>query len=319
MLVHLLDQRNLIRLADRVCEYIPEFASAPSSDHDSPRADPPRPDAELPREALRPRPPGTIPKRSSGCCGPEADVAPRPPLAYHRSAAASSSASYRRVTGKTIRAVARRGDPPAARAPLARLRVRPQDVDRVAQNYLTGPPALPPLSRRFCAALGIGFAECPRCRTTALPDRIIPSANVVATANELGLFYQLLLDGGELDGSGSSTRGRFAVHLKQSYLEFDLTLGLPVRYAWASCSAGVVQPVRAGHALCVATSVSRNIVVGRSRAAGGGHVDDQRQAARLSRAVSSLRRAPQIGLACDKARPTPRRLLRRRVVSARDK
>jgi len=110
--------------------------------------------------------------------------------------------------------------------------VRPADVRRVARNYFTGPPALPPLSTVLRRALGVEFAAAtemsndPRFLTG-----VVPSANVVATANELSRFYQLLLNGGHLDGVHIfDPRTIRRATSEQSYLEFDLTLGLPFRY-----------------------------------------------------------------------------------------
>jgi CubicO group peptidase (beta-lactamase class C family) len=53
----------------------------------------------------------------------------------------------------------------------------------------------------------------------------------MATANELSRFYQLLLDGGVLDGVRIfEPRTVRRATSEQSYLEFDLTLGIPLRY-----------------------------------------------------------------------------------------
>ena len=60
---------------------------------------------------------------------------------------------------------------------------------------------------------------------------IVPSGNVVATANEMSRFFQLLLDGGVLDGVrvfDERTVRRATV--EHSYLEIDFTLGFPFRY-----------------------------------------------------------------------------------------
>src|SRR4029077_4444588 len=91
---------------------------------------------------------------------------------------------------------------------------------------------LPPLSLVLRRALGVGFHEAtamgndPRFLTA-----IVPSANVIATANDLSRFYQLLLDGGELDGVRIfDPRTIRRATSEQSYLEFDLTPGLPFRY-----------------------------------------------------------------------------------------
>ena len=315
MIVHLLDQRNLIRLDDRVCEYIPEFAVSTKQwitirhvlTH---RAGLPN----LPREALdldRLHDPESIVWLLS-------DLKPtwRPgrQLAYHAiSGGFILGELVRRVTGKTVRAVLDE----EIRRPLG-LRwlgygVRPQDVDRVARNYLTGPPALPPLSPLLRRALGIGFAEVPALSNDPrFLTGIIPSANVVATANELGLFYQLLLDGGELDGVRVfDPRTIRRATSEQSYLEFDLTLGLPFRYGMGFMLGGQwFSPYGPDTRYAFGHLGFTNIV---------SWADPERQVAatlmtsgkplvypELYHLFDVLR---QIGLACDKARPTPRRLL----------
>jgi len=53
----------------------------------------------------------------------------------------------------------------------------------------------------------------------------------VATADEFSRFYQLLLDGGTLDGVRVfDPRTIRRATSEQSYLEMDFTLGLPFRY-----------------------------------------------------------------------------------------
>jgi CubicO group peptidase (beta-lactamase class C family) len=138
----------------------------------------------------------------------------------------------RRVTGKTIRAFLDE----EIRRPLGfrwfGYGVRREEVDDVAVNYFTGPPPLPPLSIILQRALGVEFRRAteisndPRFLTG-----IIPSANLVCTANELSRFYQLLLQGGELDGVRIfDPRTIRRATAEQSYLEFDFTLTLPFRY-----------------------------------------------------------------------------------------
>ena len=315
MIVHLLDQRNLIRLDDRVCEYIPEFAVSTKQwitirhvlTH---RAGLPN----LPREALdleRLHDPEAIVWLLS-------DLKPtwRPgrQLAYHAiSGGFILGELVRRVTGKTVRTLLDE----EIRRPLG-LRwlgygVRPQDVDRVARNYLTGPPALPPLSQLLRRALGVGFHEVaalsndPRFLTG-----ILPSANIVTTANELSLFYQLLLDGGELDGVRIfDPRTIRRATSEQSYLEFDLTLGLPFRYGMGFMLGGRwFSPYGPDTQYAFGHLGFTNIV---------SWADPERQVAatlmtsgkpllypELYHLLDVLR---QIGLACDKARPAPRRLV----------
>jgi CubicO group peptidase (beta-lactamase class C family) len=234
MVIHLLDQRDRIRLDDPLCEYIPEFAIRTKQwitirhvlIH---RAGLPNlPPAAMDLDHLD-DPAGIV----RLLCSMKQTWRPGRQLAYHAVTGGFILGELvRRVTGKTIRTVL---DEEISR-PLG-LRwlgygVAPADVDRVARNAFTGPPALPPLSILLRRALGVDFA-----RATALSNDprfltgIIPSANVVTTANELSRFYQLLLNGGELDGVRVfDPRTIRRATSEQSYLEFDLTLGAPFRY-----------------------------------------------------------------------------------------
>jgi CubicO group peptidase (beta-lactamase class C family) len=138
----------------------------------------------------------------------------------------------KRVTGKPIRTFLRS----EILAPLGfrwmNYGVAVRDVSKVALNYFTGPPLLPPLSTLIERALGLPMDEVitisndPRFLTA-----VVPAGNIVATANEMSRFYQLLLAGGTLDGVTvfEPLAIRRAVQ-EQSYLEFDLTLVLPLRY-----------------------------------------------------------------------------------------
>jgi CubicO group peptidase (beta-lactamase class C family) len=234
MVVHLLDQRNLIRLDDPVCEYIPEFAVRTKQwitiRH-----------VLIHRAGLPNIPPEAV--HLDLLTSPAAIVdllsrlqptwRPGRQLAYHAFTGGFILGEVvRRVTGKTIREVLEE----EIRAPLG-LRwfgygVRPEEVGLVARNEFTGVPVVPPISWLFERALGVGFREA-----TALSNDprfltgIVPSANVVATANDLSRFYQLLLNGGTLDGVRifDPLTIRRATS-EQSYLEFDLTLFVPFRY-----------------------------------------------------------------------------------------
>ena len=230
MIVHLLDQRDLIRLDDRVCEYLPEFAvrtkqwitirhvlihraglaNVPPALMDLDRLDDPAGIVQLIADL-----------RLTGRPGRQ--------LAYHAITGGFILGEIvRRVTGRTIRDVL----DDEIRRPLG-LRwlgygVRPEDVGRVALNYFTGPPPLPPLSYILRRALGVEFAAAtamandPRFLTA-----IVPAANIVTTANDLSRFYQLLLEGGVHIFEPRTIQHATS---EQSYLELDFTLGLPFRY-----------------------------------------------------------------------------------------
>ncbi|MBX3028419.1 beta-lactamase family protein [bacterium] len=234
MLVHLLDQRRLLHLNDPVCEYIPEFA-AHGKDRITiqhvltHRAGIPN----LSREMMRLEMLEDEDAILQLLCDTEPTWRPGRRLAYHAITGGFILGEIiKRVTGKPLRSVLRE----TIQAPLG-LRwlsygVAPRDVGKVARTYFTGPPLIPPLSTLLERALGLPIEEViqvgndPRFLTA-----VVPAGNVVATANEMSRFYQLLLDGGALDGVSifEPRTIRRAVQ-EQSYLELDLTLVLPLRY-----------------------------------------------------------------------------------------
>jgi CubicO group peptidase (beta-lactamase class C family) len=112
--------------------------------------------------------------------------------------------------------------------------VADEDLDAVAVNYLTGPPTLPPLSQLLTRALGVGLDEL--VRTSNDPrflTAIVPSANVVTTANELSRFYEIFRRGGRLDHVRIMRPETIRHALtEQSRLEVDLSLGFPTRFGY---------------------------------------------------------------------------------------
>ncbi|MFI5365060.1 MAG: serine hydrolase domain-containing protein [Candidatus Binatia bacterium] len=234
MIIHLLDQRNLIRLDDAVCEYVPEFGVYKKQwitirhvlTH---RAGIPNLPPEVMNLDLLDDPDQIL----RILCKATPTSRPGRQLAYHAMTGGFVLAEVvRRVTGKSIREVL----DAEIRRPLGfrwtSYGVAPRDVKRVAVNYFTGPPPLPPLSTILDRALGVPFRDIaalsndPRFLTG-----VIPSGNIVTTAEELSRFYQLLLDGGELDGVRIfEPRTIRRATAEQSYLEIDFTLGLPFRY-----------------------------------------------------------------------------------------
>jgi CubicO group peptidase (beta-lactamase class C family) len=234
MIVHLLDQRNLLRLDDPVCEYIPEFGLRSKQwitlrhvlTHRAGLPNLPVGALDLdllhrPEEILR------------ILCEMPVVWRPGRQLAYHAVTGGFILGEVvRRVTGKTIREL----HDEALRRPL-RLRwmrygVEPDDLDQIAINYFTGLPPLPPVSTVLRRALGVDFKAA-----TAISNdprflcAIVPAGSMVASADDLSRFYQLLLNGGELDGVRIFDRRTVRrATAEQSYLEFDFTLGLPLRY-----------------------------------------------------------------------------------------
>jgi CubicO group peptidase (beta-lactamase class C family) len=108
----------------------------------------------------------------------------------------------------------------------------PELRPHVARNAFTGREVPFPLSRIVRRALGVSFRDAVSISNDARwLDAIVPAGNICATANEASRFYQLLLREGELDGVRVfNPRTVRRARTESSYLEADLTLGLPIRY-----------------------------------------------------------------------------------------
>jgi len=234
MLIHLLDERNLIRLDDPVCEYVPEFGVHTKQwitirhvlTH---RAGIPNPPAEAMDLAVLDHPERVM---QILCDLPQA-WRPGRQLAYHAVTGGFVLGEIvRRVTGHDIRTFMSR----EVREPLGfrwmNYGTTPADIGRVARNYFTGPPPVPPLRFLLRRALGLDFQTViDMSNDPRFLDVTIPSGNLVATANELSRFYQVLLDGGT-EGNIRIFEPRTIRRAlgEQSYLEVDLTLAFPFRY-----------------------------------------------------------------------------------------
>lgn len=235
MMAHLLDQKGLIHIGDRVCEYIPDYArhgkeaitiahvlahkagvpNLPGDAFDLDRVN----DDEFILEILCDAKPASRPGKT---------------LAYHAVSGGFIIAEIvKRTTGKTIREFLADEvlDPLGFR--WGNYGVAPEDVAKVGTSYVTGPPALPPLSTMLRRALGVSTDEVvEKSNDPRFLTGIIPAANVVTTANELSLFFELMRAGGEIGGVRVyEPRTLRRAVTEQSYRELDFTLGFPQRYS----------------------------------------------------------------------------------------
>jgi CubicO group peptidase (beta-lactamase class C family) len=234
MVIHKLDELGKLHLEDRVSEYIPEFGrhgkqwitlrhilshragipNLPSRALDLDLLDQPERICELLCEMKRSTRPGRL-------------------VAYHAiSGGFVLGEVVRRVTGRTIREVLRT----EIREPLGsrwlHYGVDPEDVHRVAENAFTGPPLPPPLRPLLTRALGrplrevVTLSNDPRFLTG-----IVPSANLISTAEDFSAFLQCLLDAGQYRGVRVFEPRTIQHALSEaSYREIDLTLLMPLRY-----------------------------------------------------------------------------------------
>jgi CubicO group peptidase (beta-lactamase class C family) len=234
MLIHKLDEKGMLRLDDRVCDFIPGFARHGKASITlrhilAHRAGIPN----LPPEAidleLLPHPERVV----EILCNARPRTRPGRLLAYHAvSGGFVLGEVVRQLCGQHIGRVLEKEILEPLRFRWMRYGVRPEDLPRVASNALTGPPPPPPLAQILRGALGTSLAHVVELSND--PRFLlgpIPSANVVTTAEELSAFYQCLLQEGELGGVRVfDPRTVHRATSEQSYWEIDFTLGLPIRY-----------------------------------------------------------------------------------------
>jgi CubicO group peptidase (beta-lactamase class C family) len=244
MVVHLLDDRGVLHIDDRLADYLPEF------DHGA-RSHITIAHVLCHRAGIPNVPPGAMdlalledPERLVAILA-ETPLVARPGrrLAYHAVTGGFLLAEVvRRAAGRDIRAVL----DSEIRHPMG-LRwlsygVAPEDIAAVAEDAQTGLPALPPLGWMLTRALG---APVPRVMELAHDPRfltgILPSANVVSNAHDLGAFFECLRQDGRFEGiQVFEPRTVRRATAEQSYWEVDLTLGMPLRYGLGFMLGGKV-------------------------------------------------------------------------------
>lgn len=235
MLVHLCDQRGLLHLDDPIARYVPAFGQHGKEritirhvlTH---RAGIPHIPRQFADVGLLEHPDEIIALLSSQ--KPRWRAGRR--LAYHAlTGGFLLGAVVEQVMGKSLRVVMH----DEILGPLGfsafNFGVPRERLDEVCVNAFTGPPILPPLSQILRRALSVDFVEAVRVSNDPrFLTSVVPAGNIVASANEASRFMQLLLDGGTLDGVRVfETRTIERAIAEQTYLEVDLTMGVPIRYS----------------------------------------------------------------------------------------
>ena len=234
MVIHKLDEMGMLRLDDRVCDFIPDFAR--HGKHRitlrhilAHRAGIPN----LPPEAIDLELLGRPDRVVEILCDARPRSRPGRLLAYHAVSGGFVLAEVvRQVCGQEIGRVLEKEILAPLRLRWMRYGVRREEVPLVAENALTGPPVPPGLRQILRGALGTTLAHAVELSND--PRFLlgtIPSANVVTTALELSAFFQCLLQEGELDGVRVfDPRTLHRATSEQSFWEVDFTLALPIRY-----------------------------------------------------------------------------------------
>ena len=234
MMMHLLAERGGVSLTDPVVNYIPEFAVFGKykitidhilSHHGGVPAPPSgtNPDILFDHDAFVKMICGIKPKSRDGGH-----------MAYHAITGGTIMAEIiRRVTGKDIREMLA----DTVQKPLGfryfNYGVPEKDIPKVAKNYDTGFPLVFPISAIAKRALSASWGEVVQISNEPRFMRaIIPAANLVATADEMSQFFQVLLDGGELNGKRifkPETVSRAVAPVAKMW--FDGTMVVPMRYS----------------------------------------------------------------------------------------
>jgi CubicO group peptidase (beta-lactamase class C family) len=236
MVVHLLDERRMLHIGDRVSEYIPEYAQNGKEGTTIAHVLAHRAGvASMPREALDLDSVADWDEILRLICEASPTVRPGRMLAYHAvSGGFILGEIIRRVTQKTVREVLA----DEILGPLGfrwgNYGVRQEDVDEVALSYVTGPPLLPPMSILAARVLGMSVGEVvERSNDPRFLTGLIPSANIVTTAHELSRFFEIFRMGGELDGVRVMEERTIRRALtEQSHLEIDFSLLFPTRFSY---------------------------------------------------------------------------------------
>ena len=236
LVIHMLQERGVLDIADRVTDYIPEYGQhgkGPTTIAHvlSHRAAIP----VLPRELADLDSFTDMEFAVQAICAARPFAAPGTLLAYHAiSGGIILGEIVQRATGRSIKDVLASEILDPLNFRWGNYGVAPEDVASVALNYATGPPLLPPVSQLVARALSqpvqkvVDISNESRFLTS-----VIPSATVVSTANELSRFFEIFRRGGELDGHRVMAPETLTRALtQQARLEIDLTLVLPIRFSY---------------------------------------------------------------------------------------
>jgi CubicO group peptidase (beta-lactamase class C family) len=233
MCIHLLVQKCFIHLQDPVAFYIPEFGKKGKDKVTIQQV--------LCHRSGFPNFPPDVDKDKlfdwdevvCVLCDAKHQSPLRRALAYHAiSGGFILGEIIRRVTGKDVRRFLE--DEIAKPLGLTSFTygVRNEDLGRVGKNSYTGVPVTFPISPFVRRALSADWAEVVEVSNDQrFYEAIIPSGNLYSTADEMSRFYQMLLNGGELDGVSIFEPISIRRAITETYpRDIDRILMLPIPY-----------------------------------------------------------------------------------------
>ncbi len=236
MVVHRLVEEGALALEDRISDYIPEYAKHGKGETTighvlAHRAGVPT----LPAETLDLDRLGDREFLCAAISDAKPFVKPGTFLAYHAVSGGFILAEViLRATGQTVRDVLRERLLQPLGFRWSSYGVAGGEVSQVGLSYATGPRLLPPVSNLTRRVLGgpiedvVELSNDPRFLTA-----IVPSANVITTAEELSRFFEIFRCGGELGGVRVMEPATVRTALtEQSRLEVDLSLLFPGRFSY---------------------------------------------------------------------------------------
>lgn len=234
IVIHLLEERGALRLEDRVADYVPGFARhgkggvtiAHLLAH---RAGVPR----VPGSSEQPEILFDLEECVERLCDAKPSHAPGRRLEYHAlSGGYLLGAIVRQATGHSVNEVVQKEILDPLGFDLMGYGVPREREDDVAKNHVTGRKMAFPLSIVTRRALGLTWEQATRLSNDPrFYRRVIPSANVIGTANEVSRLFELLLRGGELGGKRIlEARTLQRAYAETAYMELDRVLLFPVRY-----------------------------------------------------------------------------------------
>jgi len=234
MLIHLLAERGEINLLDPVCRYIPEFSANGKKDTSLYHV--------LTHQSGFPKLPNHVKTKHmfekgvllKALCESEADTKGGNTQAYHAiTGGVILGEIIERVSGMDIRDFLRENISTPLNMKHFNYGATGADYEAIAKNYSTGIPVIFPISLLINRALGAHWDEVVEISNSAdFYKEAIPAGNLIATAEEMSRFYQLLLNGGVLDGVKifKADTVRRSV-MDAGDIRLDATMLIPMRYS----------------------------------------------------------------------------------------